>query len=239
MSARGKMPRETRLPIVAIDGPVGSGKSSIARRAAELLGYRYVDTGAMYRALGLASLRAGLPLDDAAQLESLAASMRIELNPQAGRGGVTLDGEDVTGAIRAAEVAQAASRLATIPGVRRVMVAEQQRMGSAGGVVMEGRDIASVVFPDAELKIYLTASLEERARRRMREHAERGEACELAEIIEEVRERDRRDQQRKDSPLMRTQDAVLVDNTAMDAEETARLIAMLVHQAGKEQPSLT
>jgi CMP/dCMP kinase len=231
MSANENAAGGARRPIVAIDGPVGSGKSSIARRAAELLGYRYIDTGAMYRALGLAALRAGLPLDDASQIEALAASVEIELNPQGGRSGVMLNGEDVSSAIRTAEVAQAASRVATIPGVRRVMVAKQQRMGRHGGVVMEGRDISSAVFPHAELKIYLTASLEERAQRRMREHAERGEACSLAEIIEEVQERDRRDQERDHSPLVKTRDAVLVDNTAMDAEETARLIAMLAREA--------
>jgi cytidylate kinase len=142
---------------------------------------------------------------------------------------VFLDGEDVTGAIRTPDVAQAASRIAVIPGVRHVLVAEQRRAGEQGGVVMEGRDIGSVVFPDAELKIFLTASPEVRAERRWREHQQKGDAIDLARTLEEIRERDRRDQERASSPLVRAADAVVVDSTAMEPEEVARLVAMLAN----------
>jgi cytidylate kinase len=137
---------------------------------------------------------------------------------------------DVTAAIRSPEVSQAASKIAVIPGVRRVLVAEQRRVGQLGGVVMEGRDIGTIVFPDADLKIYLTASAEVRAERRWREHQQKGDAIDLARTIEEVRDRDRRDVERENSPLKRAEDAVLVDSTAMEAEEVARLIVLLAQE---------
>jgi CMP/dCMP kinase len=226
---------------ITIDGPAGSGKSSVARRVAGMLGYLYLDSGAMYRALALKALRRKVPLDDEKQLEKLAQETHIELRPpmpeqeKAGvKNRVFLDGEEVTDAIRTAEVAQAASRLATIAGVRKVLVAEQQRAGAGGGVVMEGRDIGTVVFPSAELKIFLDASPEVRAERRWKEHQEKGDTITLAEVLEEVRERDKRDRERKVSPLVRAADAVLVDNTAMDAEETARLLVMLARERDRE-----
>jgi CMP/dCMP kinase len=198
---------------IAIDGPAGSGKSTVARRVAAMLGYLYLDSGAMYRAVALKALELGIPLEDEAQL----------------------DGREVTEEIRKGEVAQAASRLATISGVREVLVAEQQRAGQGGGVVMEGRDIGTVVFPNAELKIFLEASPEVRAQRRWKEHQEKGESLTLLEVLQEVRERDKRDRERKVSPLVRAKDAVLVDNTAMGIEETARLIVFL---ANERVPSL-
>ena len=226
---------------IAIDGPAGSGKSSLARRVAQTLGYLYLDSGAMYRALALRALREKIALDDASALEALARRTRIGLQPPTAeqeaagsKNRVFLDQEEVTTAIRTAEVAQAASRLATIAGVRHVLVAEQQRAGNGGGVVMEGRDIGTVVFPHAELKIFLEASPEVRAERRWKEHQEKGERFALAEVLEEVRQRDQRDRERKVSPLVRAADAVLVDNTAMDAEETARLVVMLAREREKE-----
>ena len=226
---------------IAIDGPAGSGKSSLARGVAQLLGYLYLDSGAMYRALALKALREKIALDDAGALEALARRTRIGLQaPTAeqeatgSKNRVILDEEEVTTAIRTAEVAQAASRLATIAGVREVLVAEQQRAGAGGGVVMEGRDIGTVVFPRAELKIFLEASPEVRAERRWKEHEEKGEKVTLAEVLKEVRERDQRDRERKVSPLVRAADAVLVDNTAMDVEGTARLVAMLAREREKE-----
>jgi cytidylate kinase len=143
---------------------------------------------------------------------------------------VFLDGREVTEEIRGAEVAQAASRLATIAGVREVLVSEQQRAGEGGGVVMEGRDIGTVVFPRAELKIFLDASPETRAQRRWKEHQEKGDSATLLEVLQEVRERDKRDRERKVSPLVRAKDAVLLDNTAMGIEETARLIVFLARE---------
>lgn len=222
---------------IAIDGPAGSGKSTVARRVAALLGFLYLDSGAMYRAVALKALERGLPLEDESQLEALARETRIELKAptaeqeSAGlKNRVFLDGREVTEEIRTGEVAQAASRLATIAGVREVLVAEQQRAGQGGGVVMEGRDIGTVVFPSAELKIFLEASPEVRAQRRWKEHQEKGESLTLLEVLQEVRERDNRDRERKVSPLVRAKDAVLVNNTAMGIEETARLIVFLANE---------
>lgn len=216
-----------RKLIIAIDGPVGSGKSTLARRVAALLGYIYIDTGAMYRAVALKALRRGISLDAGDELTALTRDTRIDLRAQDGGQQVYLDGEDVTAAIRTPEVAQAASKIAVVPGVRQVLVAEQRRAGEQGGVVMEGRDIGSVVFPDAELKIFLTASPEIRAERRWREHQQKGEAIDLARTLEEVHERDRRDRERTSSPLVRAHDAVVVDSTAMNPEEVARLVVLL------------
>ena len=226
---------------IAIDGPAGSGKSTVARRVAALLGYLYLDSGAMYRALALKALKRKTSLGDQAQLEALAKETHIELKPPrtgqeaaGAKNSVFLDGQEVTQEIRTAEVAQAASRLATIAAVRAVLVAEQQRAGAGGGVVMEGRDIGTVVFPKAELKIFLDASPEVRAERRWKEHQEKGDKFTLPEVLDEVRDRDRRDRERKVSPLLRAADAVLVDNTAMGIEETARLIVMLAREREKE-----
>jgi cytidylate kinase len=222
---------------IAIDGPAGSGKSSVARRLASMLGYLYMDSGAMYRAVALKSLRRNLPFDDAAALSEVARDTHIELRrPSAAQEAagakncVFLDGVEVTEEIRTAEVAQAASRLATIHEVREVLVAEQQRAGVGGGIVMEGRDIGTVVFPAAELKIFLEASPEVRAERRWKEYQEKGDKVTLENVVKEVYDRDRRDRERKVSPLVRAADAVLVDNTAMGIEETARIIVMLVEE---------
>jgi cytidylate kinase len=222
---------------IAIDGPAGSGKSTVARRVAALLGYLYLDSGAMYRAVALKALERKIALENDAQLVALARETHIELKAPtveqeaAGRKNrVFLDGREVTEEIRRGEVAQAASRLATIAGVREVLVSEQQRAGQGGGVVMEGRDIGTVVFPNAELKIFLDASPETRAERRWNEHQEKGEHLTLLEVLQEVRERDKRDRERKVSPLVRAKDAVLIDNTAMGIEETARLIVFLANE---------
>lgn len=219
--------------IIAIDGPVGSGKSTVARRVAEMLGYTHLDSGAMYRAVGLKALRHRVPLDSPQLLAQLADAARIDLVPQEGKLVVLLDGEDVTDAIRAPEVSHAASVVAVVPGVRHPMVAEQRRAGAAGGVVMEGRDIGSVVFPHADLKIFLDASAEVRAARRQRELEEKGESLEFEKVLEEVHKRDRRDREREMSPLVRAADAVVVDNTAMDAEETARAIVLLAREKAR------
>ena len=222
---------------IAIDGPAGSGKSSVARRVANILGYLYMDSGAMYRAVALKSLRKKLSLSDDRALSAVARETHIELRrptPEQEASGaknrVFLDGAEVTEEIRTEEVAQAASRLATVQEVREVLVAEQQRAGAGGGIVMEGRDIGTVVFPTAELKIFLEATPEVRAERRWKEHLEKGDHVTLAEVVKEVYDRDRRDRERKVSPLVRAADAVLVDNTAMGIEETARVIVMLVKE---------
>ncbi len=222
---------------IAIDGPAGSGKSTVARRVAALLGYLYLDSGAMYRAVALKALERRISLGNDAELESLARETRIELKAATAEqeaaglnNRVFLDGREVTKEIRTSEVAEAASRVATIAGVRHLLVVEQQRAGQGGRVVMEGRDIGAVVFPDAELKIFLEASPEVRAQRRWKEHQEKGETLTLLEVLQEVRERDKRDRERKVSPLVKAKDAVLVDNTAMGIEETARLIVFLANE---------
>ena len=204
---------------------------------AALLGYLYLDSGAMYRAVALKALERKIPLEDDAALVALARETHIELKAptteQEGVGlknRVFLDGREVTQEIRTAEVARAASRLATIAGVREVLVAEQQSAGQGGAVVMEGRDIGTVVFPHAELKIFLEASPETRAERRWKEHQEKSEEMTLLEVLAEVKERDKRDRERKVSPLVKAADAVLVDNTAMGIEETARLIVFLAEE---------
>jgi cytidylate kinase len=222
--------------IIAIDGPVGSGKSTVARHVAELLGYTYLDSGAMYRALALKAIRRNVSLIDDVALEALARITHIDLDRGLDGQRVLLDGENVTETIRTAEVSQAASRVAVVPGVRTVLVDEQRRSGGRGGVVMEGRDIGTVVFPDAGLKIFLDASVEVRAERRWREHQQKGDTLTLAQVVDEVHERDLRDRTRVTSPLVRAVDAVLVDNTAMDAEETARVIALLARE--REKPNL-
>lgn len=227
---------------IAIDGPAGSGKSSVAQRVASQLGYLYLDSGAMYRALALKALQGGgVILTSEPELEDLAKQTHItlkapapELLTEGVKNQVFLDGIDVTQAIRTPEVAQAASRVATLAKVRAILVAEQQRAGAGGGVVMEGRDIGTVVFPQAELKIFLVASPEVRAERRWKEHQENGESVTLEQVLDEVHERDKRDTERKVSPLVRATDAVLIDNTAMDVEESARVIVMLAHEREKE-----
>jgi cytidylate kinase len=231
---------ESRLTI-AIDGPAGSGKSTVARRVAAILGYLYLDSGAMYRAVALKALQEGIPIDAEEQLEALTLKTHIELKSPtdeqdaAGlKNRVFLDGREVTHEIRTSDVAQAASQLATVAGVRRVLVAEQQRAGEGGGVVMEGRDIGTVVFPSAELKIFLDAAPEARAHRRWLEHQEKGEKLSEEEVLAEVHVRDKRDRERKVSPLLRSADSVLIDNTAMGIDETARLIVMLVEERRKE-----
>lgn len=222
---------------IAIDGPAGSGKSTVARRIAAVLGYLYLDSGAMYRAVALKASELKVPFSDEAALEKLAHETRIELRQptteqeRAGfKNRVFVDGREVTDKIRTGEVSQGASKLATIGGVRRVLVAEQQRAGAGGGVVMEGRDIGTVVFPNAELKIFLEASPETRAQRRWMEHQEKGDTFTFEEVLEEVKIRDKRDREREVSPLVRAADAVLIDNTALDIEETARLIVMLAKE---------
>ncbi len=206
-----------------------------------MMGYVYMYSGAMYRAAALKVLEKKIPLDNEEKLELVTLETHIEMKsptPQQEAEGlknrVFLDGREVTYEIRTAEVARAASQLATIAGVRRVLVAEQKRAGQGGGVVMEGRDIGTVVFPSAELKIFLEAAPETRAQRRWLEHQEKGEHISMEEVLIEVRERDKRDRERKVSPLVRAADAVLIDNTAMGIEETARLIVMLAKDRKQE-----
>ena len=205
-----------RALVIAIDGPSGAGKSSAGRILAGRLGYVFLDTGAMYRAFALKSLRSDVPTGDAVALAALARDTAIELRPD---GSVVLDGDDVTADIRTREVSAAASQVSVHPAVRRLMVARQQELGGRGGVVMDGRDIGTAVFPDADVKFFVHADPARRAVRRRREMAEAGIDAELAAVEKEIRDRDHADSTRADSPLTRAADAVDVDTTEMELED--------------------
>ena len=207
--------------VIAIDGPAAAGKSTIARRLAARLGFTYIDSGAMYRALALWALRQKLDPSDMHRMEQLARAAGITLDGDGAR--VLLDGEDVTGAIRSPEVSKAASLVATVPGVRRAMVEKQRDIGAQNNVVMEGRDIGSVVFPNADLKIFLDAGAEERARRRAAEVNGDPDV-----ISRQIRERDQRDRTRVEAPLTQAPDAVYVDSTDLSIEEVEEAILRLV-----------
>jgi cytidylate kinase len=206
--------------VVAIDGPAGAGKSTIARALARKLGFTYIDTGAMYRAVALWAMRSNIDLDDALKLETLAREARIEFE---GDSKVVLNGEDVTAAIRDPEVSKAASKVSTAPGVRKALRDEQRRIGTLHPVVMEGRDIGTVVFPDADVKIYLDAHPETRAGRRAQETG-----AEVTHIAREMAERDRRDTTRAEAPLAQAPDAEYIDSTALTLEQVEEAILKIV-----------
>lgn len=215
-----------RRVIVAIDGPAGAGKSTIARRVAARLGFVYIDTGAMYRSVALWAMRTGVGLKEAGHLEQLAANADIRL--EAGTQRIWLNGEDVSDAIRTPEVSQAASEVAAVGGVRRAMVQLQREQARQASVVMEGRDIGSVVFPEAEVKIYLDATPSVRAKRRCDELEAKGMAVDAAELERQIAERDERDRNREQSPLMQAPDAVYLDSSGLTPEEVEEQILALV-----------
>ena len=219
-----------RGPVVAIDGPSGAGKSTAARALAKALGFTFVDTGAMYRALALKAVRSGVAFDAGERLAALLAESEIQLEDGGRR--VRLDGEDVSDAIRSREVSAAASQVSVHPGVRRTMVARQKAIGQDGGVVLDGRDIGSAVFPDAEVKFYVDADPEERARRRHAELRDRAGAS-VAEIEKDIRERDQKDMTRADSPLVRSADAIVIDTTGQSPDAVlAQMLAAVRAQRG-------
>jgi len=223
--------------VVAIDGPAGAGKSTVSRRLAEALGYRYVDTGAMYRIIGVLAAEAGIDLTDGAALGALCDRTSMSFEDRHGRLRVFANGRDLSSAIRTAAAGQLASRVSAVPAVREHLVAKQRAMAAGGGVVMEGRDIGTVVCPDAAVKVFLDASPHERARRRAHELHGAPTAAEVERMAQEIAERDARDRTRTHSPLRPATDAVVVDTTTRGIDDVINELRALVAARAAELAS--
>lgn len=218
--------------LVAIDGPAGAGKSTVARQVADRLGLTYVDTGAMYRAIAWKALQDGVNIEDEEAVTQLAESITFQLDPA----GIRLNGLRLTDEIRTPKVSALASAVAKVPGVRRVLVNKQQEIAKQQSVVMDGRDIGTHVLPDADVKIFLTASIEERARRRYKELIEKGIPADLAELQQDIRRRDENDRSRTYAPLTQAEDAIFIDTTHQSIEEAVEEILQLCrNQMGGEE----
>lgn len=219
---------------VAIDGPAGAGKSSVASNVAKQLGYVYIDTGAMYRSVAVYAIKNGIKLPE--QTDTLIQSLKdisISFSTENGVQRIFLNGSDVTERIRESDASMGSSCVAAIPEVRKMLVARQKEMGADGGVIMDGRDIGTTVLPDAELKVYLTASVEERAERRYKENLERGIECDLETIKKDVMARDENDMNRAVSPLRRADDAIVLDTSDMTFESVVRKLSDMVKEREK------
>ena len=223
---------KTKRWIIAIDGPSGAGKSTVAKLLAKRLGVVVLDTGAMYRAVAFRAKQRGICLEDEERLSQLASSLQVTFLTMNGELHVLCDGEDVTESIRSPEMSSLASDISKKEGVRGVLVRLQREMGRAGGVILEGRDIGTVVFPDADVKFYLDADAEERARRRTEELVKKGVKVTFQETLEDVIRRDRNDMTRAISPLRKAKDAVVIDSTHLSVEEVVEKMIQIIQQKG-------
>lgn len=231
-------PKRVNGVIVAIDGPSGAGKSSLTKLLAQRLGYIHIDTGAMFRSVALSAQRAGIACDDDAALAQLCRGLDIAFSRNGEGVRVLLNGEDVSSAIRSEEIGLLTSCISARKPVRDALLAMQRKMGEAGGVILEGRDIGTVVFPDAEVKFFLSASAEERGRRRYLELAARGEQVTLEETIAKVVARDRQDESREHAPLRQAEDAICIDSTTLSIEEVLELMERAVrHKLEQGEPA--
>jgi CMP/dCMP kinase len=220
--------------IIAIDGPAGSGKSTTAKLAAKALDYQYIDTGAMYRAVGLQAIKTGIELQDEEKLSKIAKNVKINFEKIDDEQHVFLNEQDITEEIRTPEISDAASRISTFATVRESMVELQRKMGKNGGIVMEGRDIGTVVFPDADIKIFLVASLHERAKRRYAELMQKGMEVDLYNLEKEILARDVRDSSRSNSPLSKAKGSVELDTTDLSIDEQVnRIVEIVKERTGK------
>ncbi|MFJ8086873.1 (d)CMP kinase [Lysinibacillus sp. NPDC095746] len=215
---------------IAIDGPAGAGKSTIAKIVAEALGFTYIDTGAMYRAVTYKALQQNIHLNDETKLAEMLASSTIDLKPSSEGQLVFLDGKNVSAEIRSNEVTSSVSQVAAHAKVRELLVAQQQKLAANGGVVMDGRDIATHVLKTAELKIFMSATVEERARRRFMDNQKRGIESSIEKLQEEIALRDKMDSEREASPLIQAEDAIFLDTTALSIDEAAQAILKLAQE---------
>lgn len=233
----GKSTQSKRLTI-AIDGPSGAGKSTVGRTLARRLGYLYIDTGAMYRAVALKAKEKALVLGDESKLSALVSSLRITFVGKGRETAVLCNGKDVTKAIRSPEISRLASDISKKKVVREALVRKQREMGTGGGVVLEGRDIGTVVFPDAEIKFYLDADTEERGRRRFKELVEKGMQVDFNDTLEEVKKRDDNDMSRAISPLRKAEDAFFIDSTGRTVEEIVKeMVQRVIARKRKDETS--
>lgn len=219
-------------PVIAIDGPSASGKGTVAREVANALGFHFLDSGALYRLVALAALNRGVDLEDASAVEDIARDLKVVFSADA----VLLEGGDVTNTIREERVSNAASRVAALPGVRKALLGRQRAFRQAPGLVADGRDMGSVVFPDATLKIFLTADPAERARRRYKQLIEKGISANINALLQEICDRDARDSQRTDAPLQKCADAIELDTTGMSVEAVVAKVVQSYNKRASKAP---